>query len=166
MKNKTIKGLLFIVFITLLAACNQKKEAPETAVVDNDQVKKEILAMETAFADAYNKRNLDAIVYYADDAITYSQNAPALVGKKEIDKSIMEDIKSFPTGFKLSNTTNEVHVSSDGNQVVEIGLYQVMDSTNAIKSSGNYISLFEKRDGKYICIRDMAASNMPKTEKK
>ena len=166
MRNKTIKALLFIVFITLLAACNQKKEESEAPVVDNNQIKKEIQAMETAFADAYNNRNLDAIVYYANDAITYSQNAPALVSKKEIDKSIMEDIKSFPKGYKLSNTTNEVHVSSDGNQVLEVGLYQVMDSTNTIKSSGNYISLFEKRDGKYICVRDMAASNMPKTEKK
>jgi hypothetical protein len=31
--------------------------------------------------------------------------------------------------------------------------------------SGNFISLFEKRDGKYICIRDMANSDMPKPEK-
>ena len=122
--------------------------------------------METAFADAYNNRNQDAIVYYANDAITYSQNAAALVSKKEIDKSMMEDIKSFPEGFKLSNTTNEVHVSSDGNQVVEVGLYKVTDSTNTVIKSGNYISLFEKRDGKYICIRDMAASNIPKTDKK
>ena len=165
MKNSTIKGLLFIVFITLLAAC-KKSEEPVAAVVDEDQVKKEIQAMETAFADAYNNRNQDAIVYYANDAITYSQNAAALVSKKEIDKSMMEDIKSFPEGFKLSNTTNEVHVSSDGNQVVVVGLYKVTDSTNAVIKSGNYISLFKKRDGKYICVRDMAASNMPKTAKK
>lgn len=166
MKNKTIKGILFIVFITLLAACKQKKDEAVTAAVDKDQVKKEIQAMENAFAAAYNDRNMEAIVYYANDAITYSQNAPALVSKYEIDNSIREDIKNFPKGFKLSNTTTEVHVSNDGNQVVEIGLYKVTDSTNTVKSSGNYISLFEKRDGKYICVRDMAASNRPKTEAK
>lgn len=166
MKNKTIKGLLFVIFITLLPACSQKKEELTPAIVDKDQIKKEIQIMENAFAAAYNERNLDAIVYYANDAITYSQNAPALVSKYEIDNSIREDIKNFPKGHKLSNTTTEVHVSSDGNQVVEIGLYKVMDSTNSIKSSGNYISLFEKRDGKYICIRDMTASNMPKIDKK
>ncbi len=165
MKNKTINGILFVIFISSLTACYQKKEEPVAAVVDKDQIKKEIQTMETAFSDAYNNRNLDAIVYYADDAITYSQYAPALVSKKEIDNSIREDIKNFPKGYKLSNTTNEVHVSNDGNQVVEVGLYKVVDSTNTIKSSGNYISLFEKRDGKYICIRDMAASNMPKPKK-
>ena len=166
MKSKTIKGILFIVFITLLAAWQQKKEEPVTPVVDKDQIKKEIQAMENAYADAYNDRNLDAVVYYADEAITYSQNAPALVSKYEIDKYMMEDIKTFPKGCKLSNTTTEVHVSNDGNQVVEVGLYKVTDSTKTVIRSGNFISLFEKRDGKYICIRDMEVSNMPKTDKK
>jgi hypothetical protein len=30
--------------------------------------------------------------------------------------------------------------------------------------SGNFMSLFEKRDGKYICIRDMGSSDMPNPE--
>jgi hypothetical protein len=33
--------------------------------------------------------------------------------------------------------------------VVEIGA--VVDSTNTKMMSGNFMSLFEKRDGKYIC---------------
>lgn len=166
MKNKAIKGLLFIVIFTLLTACYQKKEEPVVAVVDKDQVKKEIQAMEDAFAKAYNERDMDAIVYYDVDAITYSQNAPALVGKIAIDKSIRQDIESFPKGYKIANTTNEVHISNDGEQVVEIGAYHIVDSTNTLKSSGNYISLFKKLGSKYICIRDMAASNMPKVVKK
>jgi hypothetical protein len=27
--------------------------------------------------------------------------------------------------------------------------------------TGNFISLFEKKDGKYLCIRDMGSSDMP-----
>ena len=168
MKNKIVKGLLFAIIITVLVACNQKKVEvnPESTTVDKDQIKTEIQAMEDAFASAYNTKNFDAIAYYADDATSFSQNKPALVGKKAIDDYLKADIESFPKGHKMSYTVTEVHVSNDGNQVVEIGAYKVVDSTNTPKNTGNYISVFEKRDGKYVCIRDMGASNMPKEEKK
>jgi hypothetical protein len=35
----------------------------------------------------------------------------------------------------------------------------IADSTKMM--SGNFMSLFEKRDGKYICIRDMGSSDHP-----
>jgi len=62
---------------------------------------------------------------------------------------------------KISFTTNEVFVSNDGAQVVELGYYKVTDSTDVPHNTGNYMSLFEKRDGKYVCVRDMSASDMP-----
>jgi hypothetical protein len=62
---------------------------------------------------------------------------------------------------KLSFKTNEVFPSSDGNQIIEIGYFKLVDSANAIINTGNYMSLFEKRDGKYVCLRDMSASDIP-----
>jgi len=61
----------------------------------------------------------------------------------------------------ISFKTKELFVSNDGNQVVEIGYFKVIDSTSTIINSGNYMSLFQKRDGKYVCVRDMSASDMP-----
>jgi hypothetical protein len=62
---------------------------------------------------------------------------------------------------KLSFTTNEVFPSSDGNQIVELGSFKLMDSANTVINTGNYMSLFEKRNGKYVCLRDMSASDIP-----
>jgi hypothetical protein len=45
--------------------------------------------------------------------------------------------------------------------VLEIGYYTVVDSTSTAINTGNYMSLFEKRDGQYVCLRDMSVSNMP-----
>jgi hypothetical protein len=45
--------------------------------------------------------------------------------------------------------------------VVEIGHYKVVDSTNTAVNTGNYMSLFEKRNGRYFSVRDMSASDMP-----
>lgn len=166
MKNKMLKGITFGVITMLVIACQPKKEEAPAPTVDKDKIKAEIQAMETVMADAYNMRSAASEEYYAEDATSFSQNKAPLVGKLAIDKSIKEDLTSFPEGDKISFSANEVFPSSDGNQVVEIGSYKVLDATDAVKHKGNYMSLFEKRDGKYVCVRDMGASDMPKTDKK
>ncbi len=49
----------------------------------------------------------------------------------------------------------------DGVQVLEVGSYKVTDSVNVPINTGNYMCYFEKRDGKYVCIREMSSSDMP-----
>jgi len=163
MKNKILKGLTVFFIAAFAVACNPKKEEPTTAapVVDKEQIKTDLQAMETAFADAMNAGKPESIVYYADDAKSYSQNKPPLVGKAAIDKSLLEENAAREKGSKVSYTVNEVHPSSDGEMVVEFGSYKVTDSTNVVKYSGNYMSLFHKVDGKYVCVRDMSASILP-----
>ncbi len=164
MKNKILKVGLILASMIFLLACNQKKETP-IAAIDKDAIKTEIQSMEDAFAKAYNARTTDEIDYYANDAISFSNEKKPLEGKAAIHESIKEDLKTFPIGATISFETKEVHVSNDANQVVEIGGYLVKDSANAKLMSGNFISLFEKKDGKYICIRDMGNSDMPKPSK-
>lgn len=158
MKNKITNGLIFLFLMSLTIACNTKKPESNLPLVDKEQIKKEIQAKENEFAEIYNSGELKKIGYYADDAVTYYQNMAPLEGR-EARAKFLEDGLSSNTN-KISFTTNEVFVSSDGVQVVEIGYYQVKDSTNFILNTGNYMSLFEKRDGKYVCLRDMSASDM------
>lgn len=163
MKNKMLKGITVCIIAVLAIACNPKKEESTAAApaVDKEQIKSDLQAMETAFADAMNAGKPETIVYYADDATSYSQNKPPLVGKAAIDKSLLEENAAREKGNKVSYTVNEVHPSSDGEMVVEFGSYKVTDSTNVVKYSGNYMSLFHKVDGKYVCVRDMSASILP-----
>ena len=166
MKNKILNGITLGITMALAIACTPKKEEAATPVVDKDQIKTEIQAMEDAFAASYNAGKAEGIVYYADDATSFGQNKPPLVGKAAIDKYMADDVKTLPKGGKIAFAVVDIFPSSDGNQVVEIGSYKISDSTNTVKSNGHYMSLFEKRDGKYTCIRDMSASEMPKEEKK
>ena len=158
MKDKVIKGALFPFLISLIIACYTKRAEP---AVDNEQIKKEIQAKEDEFAATYNAGEMKNIGYYADDAVTFTQNSAPIVGKKAIVNYLFASIDSFSQYNKISYTTNEVFVSNDGNQVVEIGYYKVIDSTNTTVNTGNYMTLFVKRDGKYVCLRDMSASDMP-----
>ena len=163
MKNKIVKGVLFVSAITVMFACNTKKEepvatAPAEVVVDKEQIKKDIQAKENEFAATYNAGEEKNIGYYADDATTFYQNRAPLVGKKAIVEYLYSDLQS--NSNKISFKTNEVFVSNDGNQVVEVGYFKVVDSSNTPVNTGNYIVLFEKRNGKYVCVRDMSASDL------
>ena len=100
---------------------------------------------------------------HADDATSFYQNRPPLVGKTAIAEFLQSDLQS--NSNKISFKTNEVFVSNDGNMVVEIGYFKVVDSTNKAVNTGHYMSLFEKRNGKYVTVRDMSASDGSVIEK-
>lgn len=158
MKYNIIKSTGFFCMMSIMISCAGKTAEPAVAI-DKEQIKKEIQAKEDEFAALYNNAEVKDIGYYADDAITFFQNTPAIVGKAAIVDFLKSDLVN--NSNKISFKTNEVFVSGDANQVLEVGYFTVVDSTNTPINSGNYMSLFEKRDGKYVCVRDMSASDRP-----
>ncbi|HSF46148.1 MAG TPA: nuclear transport factor 2 family protein [Chitinophagaceae bacterium] len=160
----TIKNLIFkaatpTLIFTMLLSCNSTTQGSSTGSIDKEQIKKEIQAREDEFAEVYNSGKIKEIGYYADDAVTYFQNRPPLVGKEAIIEFLKSDIDSnFNT---ISFKTKEVFPSNDGNQVVEIGYFELLDSANIVINTGNYMALFEKRNGKYVSVRDMSVSTVP-----
>jgi ketosteroid isomerase-like protein len=159
MRKTFIKGIVVSSVLLLLISC--KKEEPVTAVIDTNKIKEEIQAKENEFADTYNAGVMKEIGYFADDAITYPQNNQPVTGKEAIIEYLKAHSDSISKGRKISFTTNEVFVAKDGEQVVEIGNYKVVDSTKAVVNSGNYMTLFVKKDGKYYSLRDMSTSDLP-----
>jgi len=159
MKKLIVKGVLSGFIISLMIACNENKAEPAAMVIDKDQIKQEIQAKEDSFANLYNNGEVRSIGYYADDAISFYQNRAPLVGKDSIVAFLKNEIIS--TTNKISFKTNEVLVSNDGNLVVETGSFTLVDSANNLINKGNYMSVFEKRNGKYVAVRDMSVSDIP-----
>ncbi|HLO81691.1 MAG TPA: nuclear transport factor 2 family protein [Chitinophagaceae bacterium] len=160
MKNKSsITVLLVAGILSVLFSCNTKKEESVAAAIDKEQIKKEIQAKEDAFAKVYNEGSLTDIGYYADDAVSFFPNRPPLIGKEAIRAYYISSIASNTN--KISFTSKDILISNDGNLVVETGYYKVVDSTNTVFNSGSFISIFEKRDGKYVCVKDMSTSDIP-----
>lgn len=160
MKNKI---LLMAFLVLLMLSCERKVEITASSdAANNDKIKSEIQALENTYAAALTAGDADGVAaYYAVDAISYPQNEKPLVGKQAIRDNTAKEINESPKGMLVTFTTNEIHLSADGNQVVEIGAYKVRDSTNTTKITGNFMSVFVKKDGKYLCIRDMASSDTP-----
>ena len=158
MKQTIIKGVLISCIAASLISCNGRKEEPAAIVVDKEQIKKDIQARENEFSTLYNNNEMKSIGYYADDATSFYPNRAPLVGKPAIVDFLKTGLISNTD--KLTFTTSEVFPSSDGNQIVEIGHFTLVDSANMTINTGNYMSLFEKRNGKYVCLRDMSASDI------
>lgn len=157
MKKMFSKVLVVSGALLLLISC-KKEEA--VVAVDVNKIKEEIQAKENEFADTYNSGVIKNIGYFADDAITFPQNNAPVTGKEAIIEYLKKHKDTISNGNKISFTTNEVFVSKEGEQVVELGSYKVIDSLQAIVNSGNYMTLFVKKDGKYYSLRDMSASEL------
>ena len=72
MKKKIIEAALLSCILSLMVACNPKKEEAVAApVIDKEQIKKEIQAKENEFAALYNAGEVRNIGYYADDATSF-----------------------------------------------------------------------------------------------
>jgi len=155
MKTKiSIVGIMGLVLM-LSFSCNRPVEVTKP---DKEKIKAEIQAIENHFAETYNNRNADSITYYAEDAVSYFPGQMPIVGKGAIHQHIQNELMDFPEGAKISFETLEIYVTADGNNVAEIGSHKLVDSTGNVLQMGHYFSFFAKRDGKYVCTRDMANS--------
>src|ERR1700722_4134636 len=127
MKNIIVKGACICLMISGILSCNEKKEEAAAVVIDKEQIKKDIQAREDEFAALYNAAEMKSIGYYDDSAISFYPNRAPLVGRAAIVDFLKNDLISNTD--KLSFKTNEVFPSSDGNQIIEVGYFKLVDSS-------------------------------------
>lgn len=149
-------------------ACSPAPEeaaAPETAEPveakpDMVAVKAEIQALETAWAAADKAGDVNALMsYYSDDAVSMGGGTPMAVGKAAIQKQMEENFAKRPAGTQVSYEVMEVF--GNENLVTELGKITRMDASGKVTSTGKYMAIWEKQDGKYVCIRDIGNDDQP-----
>jgi ketosteroid isomerase-like protein len=159
MKRKFLLVML-IAMCGCIISCSKSKAEP---VVNLDEIKANIQAMEDQYAMQLNQRTADGVTYYADDAVSFPTEQKPLHGKTAILEAVQKDLTEVPQGHKITFTTKEVHLSKDGGQLVEVGEYILTDQAFKKVRSGNFISVFQKQeDGKYKCFRDIATPDSPR----
>ncbi len=158
-------AIVFIALFFFITGCNESG-ADKTSEVKNDttqamttqadpaRLKAEIQEQETAWAQADNARDASALAaFYSDDAVSMANNAPMQVGSAAIKKDLEASMAKRPKGATTSYDVMDVFGS--GNYVTETGKVTRKDSTGKVMSTGKYMAIWEKRDGKWICIRDI-----------
>ena len=110
--------------------------------------------MENAWAAALNAKDLNSLMaMYADDAVVMPNNAPTVAGKAAIQKHQEQEFATMTAGNTISFETKDVF--GDGNVVTEVGTTTVKDASGKVTRTGKYMAVYEKRDGKYLCIREI-----------
>jgi ketosteroid isomerase-like protein len=158
-KNIGLISFLAIMAITF-SACNTA-EKPEP--IDMVNLRAEIQAMEDAFAAAEKAKDADAVVaYYSENAISYSRNDQPVSGKAAIRDRIAKGMANDTLGNY--NEYKVIDLFAEGNTALEIGSWTQFNAEGTETENGYYMSYFEKRDGKYECVRDMTSTTKPVKE--
>lgn len=159
---KILKFQLFALLAfsaSMFTACSSTTGTAAPSL-DLEKTKVEIQAMEDAFAAAEKAKDADGVAaYYADDAVSYSRNKPPISGKAAIKESIAQQIAKDTTGNNY--VYKVVDLFGEGDMLVEIGSWSEINSSGAEVNKGHYMSYFQKRNGKYLCVRDMNVSSTP-----
>ena len=152
-KNMRTNILIGMIASFSFASCMMKTPVEE---VDQVEIKAEIQTLEDANAKAMNDKDaLGAAAYYSEDIKSYPYGSKPLIGEKAMIDAMEKDVMSIPVGHKITFTANEIKVFNNGDAVLEIGDFILTDGMNKKVESGNFFALFEKRDGKYVCVRDI-----------
>ena len=161
--KKTILLVTYVSCVVLFTSCQEaeKKETPAqtTTVVeptkpDLAQIRAEIVAIENAWAAAQNAKDINALMaLYADDAVSMPDGEPMISGKAAIQKKQEADFAKPPMYASIAFETMDVY--AQGNVVTEVGKSMYKDAAGKTTGGGKYIAVYEKRDGKYLCIREI-----------
>jgi ketosteroid isomerase-like protein len=158
MKNLTLKPIALCIAAALFIIGCSAPTIEEPSTPDFGKIKAEIQELENEWAAADNEGDISKIMsYLADDAITMPNDKPAISGKAAIQKDYEEGMAKRKPGEVVSYEAVEVFGSE--NQVTEIGKSITKDSTGNIVRTGKYVAVWEKRDGKYLLLRDIGNSD-------
>jgi ketosteroid isomerase-like protein len=111
--------------------------------------------MEDAYSAAEKQKMLIKYGYYSDDAVVIEKQGQNRQPAIESLQSLAEDTTGNTNVYKV------VDLFGEGNMLVEIGSWTEMSSAGAEVNKGHYMSYFQKRDGKYVCVRDMNVTSSP-----
>lgn len=165
MKRLQLAAAFFGLFL-FTTNCNQrdddnrapevKPDSRETAMekANPAKLKDEIQALETSWSNADNARDVNTVAaFYSDDAVSLSNNQPMLTGNAAIKKDVEATIAKRAKGTTVSYEVMDVYGCD--NYATEVGKTIRKDSTGKIISNGKYMAIWEKRDNKWVCIRDI-----------
>ncbi len=169
MKKTTILSIC-VVSSLIFASCKDEPKKDEPAVIttadsakpviaeaakpDMSQVRSEIVAIENAWADALNKKDVNALMaMYTDDAQSMQDGGPTLIGKADIQKQTEMDFAGDRKFASIAFETTDVY--AQGDFATEVGKTFYKDAAGKVTGSGKYMVVYEKKGGKYLCAREI-----------
>ena len=155
--NNFSKLMAFAVSFVALAACTQT--APPAANVTDENA---LRAVNVAWNKAYNAGDGEAVAaLYADDAVLNAPGAPPARGKAAIREYYLKDAPAFAASGLTAADDPATDVGQSGDLAWEWGVYKATDKSGAVVDTGKFLSVLQRKNGKWMLIRDTWNSDTP-----
>ena len=126
--------------------------AASTVAADKEAVR----AVNASWFKAYNARDVGAIsALYADDAVLSAPGVPSARGAAAIKQAFQKDIAAATIAGIANNSGTSDETGVSGDLAWEWNTYSATDTSGKVVDKGKYVTLFERRNGKWLIIRDI-----------
>ena len=145
---------LAVCALAVLTACAPSTppgQSPATAAADEAAIR----AGADSWNDAYNAGDVDKIVaLYTADAVLMPPDAPAASGPAAIRDFLSKDIAGAKAaGISTRDDGGTVGIIADF--AWHAGKFSARDAAGKAVSTGKYVELWHKQDGKWRMVRDI-----------
>ena len=149
-----------IVAAGLLALTGCAKNAPSAGDTAADE--QAIRAINPAWFKAYNAGDVDGVVaLYADDAVLNIPGAPAARGRAAIRDAYVTDIAASAAGGVSNSQGANGEFGVSGDLGWEWNTFTVRDKSGTTVDAGKYVTVYGRKNGKWLIIRDIWNSDAP-----
>ncbi|MBX2990709.1 MAG: nuclear transport factor 2 family protein [Bacteroidetes bacterium] len=146
--------LLFIVAAALVAGCAPAGDAPEKMVTEAD-------ALDKAWLEAYNSKNVDAIMalyWNSPDLVSYPPGEMEVRGWDKMKEGMMKEFSQATDGkLEFVETSNRAM----GTVVIGSGKWRFTMPSAQVDVTGRYTDVKAKKEGKWVYLMDHASVPMP-----
>ncbi|HTT00997.1 MAG TPA: nuclear transport factor 2 family protein [Steroidobacteraceae bacterium] len=150
-------SVVLIASCAVLSACTQST-APDTTAADETAIR----ASGNSWYKAFNSGDMDALAsLYTDDAVVQAPNAPAARGSAAI-RDFFTKQRADMQGAGLTVVEGaRSDVGLAGDLAWQGDTYTVTDKSGATVESGKTLAVFQRKDGKWLMVRDTWNSDAP-----
>jgi ketosteroid isomerase-like protein len=121
-----------------------------------------IRAVSASWWKAYNAHDVDGVVaLYADDAVENPPGVLAARGSPAIRDLFQKDIQAMTAAGYTNTPGPNGEFGASGDLGWEWNTYTLTDKSGATIDKGKYVTVFARRNGKWMIIRDIFNSDTP-----
>lgn len=153
----SIKLIVFTAILVALAACGRTASTAADTAADQAAVR----AVNVAWYRAYNHGDGAAVAkLYADNAVLSAPGAPSARGEAAIRDFYLKDAAQFAASklAEVDNPGSDIGISGD--TAWQWMTYTIKDKSGTTIETGKSLTVFERRNGKWMIVRDIWNSDI------
>jgi uncharacterized protein (TIGR02246 family) len=124
-----------------------------------------IRAINPAWFKAHQSGDVEGLVaMYADDAVINAPGAPPARGTAAIREAFTKEVRDMAAAGLSQTSRPSPEFGVSGDLGYEWNTFTVKDKPGKTVDTGKYVSVFAKRNGKWVIVRDIWNSDMPQAQ--